>query len=79
LALFSSGFRKRRAGLPDLSCYNIPKREKIFQKNRKYTKRPNNIQNEHEIYQHLPLQDPPKFTQIWTFGLKMPENISGGV
>jgi DNA topoisomerase IB len=21
-------------------------------------------------YQHLPLQDPPKFTQIWIFGLK---------
>jgi hypothetical protein len=53
-----------------------------FQNGKKYSKkteRPNNIQNEHEIYQHLPLQDPPKFTQIWTFGLKMPENISGGV
>jgi hypothetical protein len=24
----------------------------------------------HKIYQHLPLQDPPKFTQIWIFGLK---------
>jgi hypothetical protein len=23
-----------------------------------------------KIYQHLPLQDPPKFTQIWIFGLK---------
>jgi hypothetical protein len=22
------------------------------------------------MYQHLPLQDPPKFTQIWIFGLK---------
>jgi hypothetical protein len=21
------------------------------------------------IYQHLPMQDPPKFTQIWIFGL----------
>jgi hypothetical protein len=21
-------------------------------------------------YQHLPLQDPPKFAQIWIFGLK---------
>jgi hypothetical protein len=23
-----------------------------------------------KIYQHLPLQDPPKFTRIWIFGLK---------
>jgi IS5 family transposase len=23
------------------------------------------------MYQHLPLQDRPKFTQIWTFGLKI--------
>jgi hypothetical protein len=22
------------------------------------------------MYQHLPLQDPPKVTQIWIFGLK---------
>jgi hypothetical protein len=22
------------------------------------------------VYQHLQLQDPPKFTQIWIFGLK---------
>jgi hypothetical protein len=26
--------------------------------------------NGHKIYQHLPLQDPPKFTQIGIFGLK---------
>jgi hypothetical protein len=26
----------------------------------------------HEIHQHLPLQDPPKFTQIAIFGLKIP-------
>jgi hypothetical protein len=25
----------------------------------------------HKIYQHLPLQAPPKFTQIWIFGLKI--------
>jgi hypothetical protein len=25
----------------------------------------------HKIYQHLSLQDTPKFTQIWIFGLKM--------
>jgi hypothetical protein len=26
--------------------------------------------NGHMTYQHLPLQEPPKFTQIWIFGLK---------
>jgi hypothetical protein len=25
----------------------------------------------HEIYQHLPMQDPPKFTKISIFGLKI--------
>jgi hypothetical protein len=34
----------------------------------KYNKLPPNI---HKIYQHLPLQDPPKFTQIGIFGLKI--------
>jgi hypothetical protein len=24
-----------------------------------------------KIYQHLPLRDPPKITQIWIFGLKI--------
>jgi hypothetical protein len=27
------------------------------------------------MYQHLPLQDPPKFTQIWDFGF---ENMPSG-
>jgi hypothetical protein len=36
----------------------------------KYNKRPKNGPSVHKIYQHLPLQDPPKFTQIWIFGLK---------
>jgi hypothetical protein len=36
---------------------------KIYQITRKYTK--------WTIYQHRPLQDPPKFTQIWIFGLKI--------
>jgi hypothetical protein len=26
--------------------------------------------NVHKMYQHLPLQGPPKFAQIWIFGLK---------
>jgi hypothetical protein len=43
----------------------------------KYTKWPLNISNGrkntpngHKVYQHFPLQDPPKFTQIGIFGLK---------
>jgi hypothetical protein len=36
----------------------------------KYNKRPENGPSVHKIYQHLPLQDRPKFTQIWIFGLK---------
>jgi hypothetical protein len=44
----------------------------------KYTKWLQNIPNghkigrpnDHKIDQHLPLQDPPKFTQIGTFGLR---------
>jgi hypothetical protein len=58
------------AGLPDFSWYKIPKREK-------YTKLPRNITKDrkngplfHKIYQHPPLKDPPKFTQIGIFGLK---------
>jgi hypothetical protein len=30
-----------------------------------------NIPNAHKIYEHLPLQDPPNFTLIWIFGLKL--------
>jgi hypothetical protein len=32
---------------------------------------PQNIPNGHLIYQHFPLKDPPKFTQIGIFGLKI--------
>jgi hypothetical protein len=65
---------RSRAGLPDLSWYNIPKRKKC-------TKWPENIPNGLKIYQngrkiyqmdqHLPLQVPPKFTQIRILGLKL--------
>jgi hypothetical protein len=71
-------------GLPDFSWYNIPKQFKINQITRKYTKWPQNTLNGHKIYQivvnrpkfhkiyqHLPLQDPPKFTPIAIFGLKI--------
>jgi hypothetical protein len=39
-----------------------------YQMATKYTKWQQNIPNGHQIYQHLPLQDRPKFTQIWIFG-----------
>jgi hypothetical protein len=39
---------------------NIPNGRKIYEIEIEYT------------YKHLPLQDPPKFTQIWIFGLKIP-------
>jgi hypothetical protein len=29
------------------------------------------IPNGHKMYQHLPLQDPPKLTQTGSFGFKM--------
>jgi hypothetical protein len=37
----------------------------------KYTKLLQNEPNVHKIYQNLSLQDPPKMTQIWIFGLKI--------
>jgi hypothetical protein len=65
------------AGLPDFYWYNIPKREKIYQNNLKIYQMAQNKpygykikQIGHKIYQHLQLQDPPKFTQIRIFGLK---------
>jgi hypothetical protein len=38
-------------GLPDFSCYNIPKWERIYQITRKYTKWPENMANGRKIYQ----------------------------
>jgi hypothetical protein len=35
-----------------------------------FNERPKNGPGVHKIYQHLPIADPPKFTQIWIFGLK---------
>jgi hypothetical protein len=57
--------------------FNAPKREKIHQIATNYTKYTQNIANGHKIHQiskkcqHLQLQDPPKFTQIRIFGLKI--------
>jgi hypothetical protein len=54
------------------------KTRKIYQITIKCTKWPQNILDGgknrptgHKINQHLPLQDPPKFTQIGLFGLKI--------
>jgi hypothetical protein len=66
-------------GLPDFSWYNIPKRGKIYQMTIKYTKLSQNIPNcckihipdGHKMYQHHPLPEPPKCTQIGIFGLKI--------
>jgi hypothetical protein len=56
---------------------NIPNGLKIYQNGHKYTKMgikytywPQNRPNVQKL-QHLPLQDPPKFTQIVIFGLKI--------
>jgi hypothetical protein len=43
----------------------------IYQRAVKYFKWPYNRPNVHKIYNHLPLQDPPKFTQTGIFGLKI--------
>jgi hypothetical protein len=49
---------------------NIPNYHELYQMSIKYNKRPYNGQRVNRICHHLPLQDPPKFTQIWIFGLK---------
>jgi hypothetical protein len=59
-----------KEGLPDFSWSKIPTRGKIYQITTNYTKWPKNRPNGHKIYQHVPKQDPPKFTQIGIFVLK---------
>jgi hypothetical protein len=44
---------------------------KIYQMDKKYTKWQQNGPYGHTKYQHLPLQDPPKFTQIGIFGFQI--------
>jgi hypothetical protein len=44
---------------------------KMYQMTIKYTKWPHNTPNGHKMYQQMPLQEPPKFTQIEIFGLKI--------
>jgi hypothetical protein len=49
---------------------NIPNYHELYQMSIKYNKRPQSGPSVRKIHQHLPLQDPPKFSQIWIFGLK---------
>jgi hypothetical protein len=44
---------------------NIPNGHKTYQVSSKWTKWPQNRPNGHKIDQHLQLQEPPKFTQIF--------------
>jgi hypothetical protein len=67
------------AGLPDFSCYcictktaqNIPSGKKIYRMAIEYGKWPKSMyvyqMDIKYVCQHLPLQGPTKFTQIWTF------------
>jgi hypothetical protein len=51
----------------------LTKTGKIYQITIKYTKNGKRLPDGHQldkIYQHLPSQDPPKFTQFGIFGLK---------
>jgi hypothetical protein len=64
-------------GLPDCSQSkhikngkNIPNYRKLNQMAIHCSKFPKNIPNGHKIYQHVPFQGPPKFTQIGIFGMK---------
>jgi hypothetical protein len=50
---------------------NIPNYHGLYQMSIKYNKRPFNGPIVHKIYQHCKtIVRPPKFTQIWIFGLK---------
>jgi hypothetical protein len=44
---------------------------KIYQTTVKFATLLQNMPNGHKICRHLPLQDPPKFTQFGIFGLKV--------
>jgi hypothetical protein len=64
------------SGLPDFLQHTksgkfIQNNLKMYQMATKYTKGQKNRPNGHTIYQHLPLQEPPKFTQFGISGLKI--------
>jgi hypothetical protein len=50
---------------------NIPNIHNIYKMATKYTKWPYIRPNCHKIYQHLPLQVPPKFSPNWDFGFEI--------
>jgi hypothetical protein len=63
--------------LPDFSWFTIPNAEEMYQNTQnermvvKYPQWKQKRPNDQKIYQHLPLQDPPKFTQIRISALKI--------
>jgi hypothetical protein len=58
---------KTGGNIPDDQKYTI----QVYQMAINYIKCPENLPNSHKIYQHCSLQDPPKFTQIGIFGLRI--------
>jgi hypothetical protein len=65
---------KFSSGLPDFSFFqktktgkNIPNFHELYQMSIEYNNRQNNGPSVNKFCQHLPLQDPPKCTQIWIF------------
>jgi hypothetical protein len=60
---------KAGKNIPTANKKNQPNCHKIYRMTIKNTKFAVKLPNGHEIHQHLPLQDPPKFTQMWIFGL----------
>jgi hypothetical protein len=68
------GFPSRVARFVLVQTYqngkNIPNDHKVYQVALKYEKWPQTTPNGHEIYQHFPFKDPPKYTQFGIFGLK---------
>jgi hypothetical protein len=60
----------RRSGLPDFSSCKIPKRDKLSRTIKYKKDRKMDQMSIKYTYHNLPLQGPPKFTQIRIFGLK---------
>jgi hypothetical protein len=53
------------------TIYQNGEKKPNYHKIYKTTIKLNGSKIDHKIYQHLPLQDPPKFTQFGIFGLKI--------
>jgi hypothetical protein len=61
---------RKPAGLPDFSCYNIPKQEKNKPNGHKIHQMTVKYSQWSQKYQHFPFQSPPKYTQIYIFGMQ---------